>query len=667
LPAVLSVGSTRDIVSADTVCETDRSLFLAVSDQVSATELTLTDHDLHRWRDGRHNRAYEQLGAHLASIDGVEGARFAVVAPNAKRVSVVGDFNGWDGQAHPMRATGDCGVWQAFVPGVERGSLYKYRIRPRHGHSDLDKSDPFAFAAEHPPRTASRVWDLSGYTWGDAGWLVDRGRRHTPGAPISIYEAHLGSWRRAPGDGRWLSYRELAVELTDYLVEMGFTHLEMLPIVEHPMDASWGYQATGYFAPTSRFGTPDDFRFLVDTLHQAGIGVILDWVPGHFPDDPHGLAAFDGTPLYEHPDPRQGRHPEWHTHIFDLGRRDVRNFLLSNARFWLDHYHIDGLRVDAVASMLYLDYARAPGEWVPNADGGSENPDAVDFLRTLNETIHRDFPDVMTIAEESTAWPGVSRPTETGGLGFRFKWNMGWMHDTLSFVARDPGRRSFYLDELTFSLVYAYSENFVLPLSHDEVVHEKRAMVGKMPGDDWQQLANTRLLYGYLFGHPGKKLLFMGNEIGQRQEWNHDGSVDWPLTAAPLHEGLQRWVRDLNRLYRSDSRLHLLDAEPDGFAWVGHNDRDADIICFLRRDRSHRGPLLVVCNFAAVPRHRYRLGVPVGGWWAERLNSDASCYGGGGQGNLGGLETDAVPRHGHPQSLALSVPPLATLVLEPAG
>ena len=630
------------------------------------TDSVLTDHDLRLLREGRHERAYEKLGAHPARVDGVTGVRFAVVAPTAARVWVVGDFNDWHPAAHPLTAAGDSGVWQVFVPAAAPGALYKYRIQPRDGDADIEKADPFAFAAELRPRTASRIWDLSTYSWSDHRWLADRAGRHAPTAPLSIYEAHLGSWRRTPGGG-WLTYRELAVELTEYLVTMGFTHLEMLPIAEHPLDASWGYQATGYFAPTSRFGTPDDFRHLVDTLHQAGIGVILDWVPGHFPDDPHGLARFDGTHVYECSDPRQGRHPEWHTQVFDFGRSEVRSFLISNARFWLDRYHLDGLRVDAVASMLYLDYARAEGEWVPNAHGGRENEAAVDFLRALNEMIGRDFPDVMTIAEESTTWPGVSRPADTGGLGFGFKWNMGWMHDALLFVARDPAHRSSHLDELTFSLTYAFAEHFVLPLSHDEVVHEKRTIVGKMPGNDWQQLANTRLLYGYLYGHPGKKLLFMGDEIGQRREWDHDGSVDWPLTAAPPHGGLQRWVRDLNQLYTSDRRLHELDAEPDGFAWVTHAARDDGVISFVRRDRSERGPLLFVCNFAAVPRQRYRVGVPRGGWWTERLNSDAACYGGSGQGNLGGLEADTVPRHGHPRSLELTVPSLSVLVLEPTA
>jgi len=631
------------------------------------TDSVLTDYDLHLLREGRHDRAYEKLGAHPAVVDGVSGVRFAVVAPGAEGVSVVGDFNGWDAAAHRLSPAGDGGVWQSFVPDAGLGALYKYRIRPRDGHADLEKADPFAFSAELRPRTASRVWDLSAYEWGDGQWLADRGGRHTHTAPISVYEVHLGSWRRAPGDGRWLTYRELAVELTEYLVAMAFTHLEILPVVEHPLDASWGYQATGYYAPTSRFGTPDDFRHFVDTLHQAGIGVILDWVPGHFPDDPHGLATFDGTHLYEHADPRQGRHPEWHTQIFNVGRWEVRNFLLSNARFWLDQYHIDGLRVDAVASMLYLDYARSEGEWVPNVHGGRENLEAVSFLRALNETIYRDFPDAMTIAEESTAWPGVSRPTHADGLGFGFKWNMGWMHDTLSFVSRDPIHRSFHMDELTFSLVYAFSENFMLPLSHDEVVHGKGAIVAKMPGDAWQQLANTRLLYGYLYGHPGKKLLFMGNEIGERREWDHDGSVDWSLTDSALHGGLQRWVKDLNELYRSDPRLHALDTEPDGFAWIDHADRNAGVVSFLRRDRSDRAPLLFVCHFAAVGRQRYRVGVPVGGWWTERLNSDATPYGGGGQGNLGGLRGEARPWHGQPSSIELMLPPLSVLILESAN
>ena len=621
----------------------------------------LTHADLQLLREGRHDRAYEHLGAHPDRHGGVSGVRFAVVAPNAERVSVVGDFNGWDPAMHSLSVVADSGVWQSFVPDAKPGDHYKYRIRPRDGTTDIEKADPFAFWAEPRPKTASRVWDLSAYTWGDRAWMTDRAWRHTPAAPIAIYEVHLGSWRRAPDAGRWLTYRELAIELTEYAVSLGFTHVEILPIAEHPMDASWGYQATGYYAPTSRFGTPDDFRYLVDSLHRAGLGVILDWVPGHFPDDPHGLATFDGTCLYEYRDPRRRRHPEWDTQIFDLGRPVVRSFLMSNARFWLEHYHVDGFRVDAVASMLYLDYARAADEWVPNAHGGRENLDAVEFVRTLNETVHRDYPDVMTIAEESTAWPGVSRQTDTGGLGFGFKWNMGWMQDILSFLARDPSHRPCHMSELTFSLTYAFSENFVLPLSHDEVVHGKGAIVAKMPGDAWQQLANARLLYGYLYGHPGKKLLFMGNEVGTRGEWDHDASVDWTLTDRPLHSGLQHWVRDLNQLYRSDPRLHALDADPDGFAWV---DRTAGVVSFLRRDRSQGRPLLCVCHFSSVGRPRYRVGVPIGGWWAERLNSDAVCYGGSGQGNLGWLRAERVSRHGQRQSLELTLPPLSVLVLD---
>lgn len=625
----------------------------------------LTEFDLQLLAEGRHERAYEKLGAHPTVADGVAGVSFAVVAPHAERVAVIGDFNGWDAACHPMAALGDAGVWHRFVPGVEPGTLYKFRLRTRAGE-ELYKADPFAFAAELRPRSASRVHGLRDYPWGDADWLADRGGRQHRGAPISIYEVHLGSWRRR-ADGSWPSYRELAVELVAYVERVGYTHVELLPIVEHPLDASWGYQATGYYAPTSRFGTPDDFSYLVDTLHQAGIGVILDWVPGHFPDDAHGLATFDGTHLYEYADPREGRHPEWHTQIFNLGGAQTCNLLLSNARFWLDRFHVDGLRVDAVASMLYRDYARGEGEWVPNADGGRENHEAVAFLRRLNEMVYRDYPDVMTFAEESTAWPGVSRPTDAGGLGFGFKWNMGWMNDLLRFAARAPGDRLSHLDELTFSLHYAFSENFVLPLSHDEVVHGKGSMVGKMPGDDWHKLATTRLVYGYMFGHPGKKLLFMGDDIGQRREWDHDGSVDWSLEQDAGHLGLQRWVCDLNRLYRTESRLHALDCESSGFAWVDHAAQETGVLSFLRRDAGERAPLLFIVNVADTVHEGFRVGAPSGGHWTERLNSDARRYGGGGRGNPSGVGADPTASHGHPYSLLLTIPPLSVVVLDPTG
>ncbi|MEE2965535.1 MAG: 1,4-alpha-glucan branching protein GlgB [Acidobacteriota bacterium] len=629
------------------------------------SDTLVTDDDLRRMTEG-HARVYELLGAHLVQADRARGVRFGVVAPGADAVSVVGDFNGWETAAHPMGRVGSSGVWQRWVPGVEPGALYKYRIQS--GGRDavvVDKADPLAFAAEVRPRTASRVWDLSSYRWHDASWQEERGNRQTPSAPISIYEVHLGSWRRDVSDGSWLSYRQLASELAEYLVTMEFTHVELLPVAEHPLDASWGYQVTGYYAPTSRFGTPDDFRYLVDTLHQAGIGVILDWVPGHFPDDPHGLAMFDGSALYEYADPRQGRHPEWNTQIFDLGRPVVRDFLVSNACFWFDKYHIDGLRVDAVASMLYLDYARGDGEWVPNAQGGRENLDAADFLRGLNDTVCRDFPDVLMFAEESTAWPGVSRRTDDGGLGFGYKWNMGWMNDMLAFMSEEPGRRGDRLGELTFSLTYAFAERFLLPLSHDEVVHGKRPIVDKMPGDDGQRFANARLLYGYMYGHPGKKLLFMGNELGPRREWDHDGVVDWSLAEMAGHDGLQRWVRDLNRLYRSDARLHAADSEPGGFAWVDHADRTCVVLSFLRTDRSGLAPLLFVCNFSDTAHHDYRIGVPEPGRWTECLNSDAMCYGGSGVGNPVAVQVESRPWQGQPRSCRLTLPPLSVLVMTP--
>ena len=627
------------------------------------SEPFLSDDDLHLLVEGRHFRAYEKLGAHLGQVDGIDGVHFAVVAPNASEVSVVGDFNDWNSEAHPLHRCGSSGVWHRFVPGACHASLYKFRLRSRDGRDLPDKADPFAFAAELRPRNASMVWDLLSYRWEDVSWMHDRMRRQTHEAPISIYEVHLGSWRRVTEEGaRWLTYGELASQLVDYVTDMGFTHVELLPVTEHPLDASWGYQTIGYFAPTSRFGTPDDFRRFVETLHQADIGVILDWVPAHFPRDEHGLAYFDGTCLYEHADPKQGRHPEWHTQVFDYGRWEVQNFLISNARFWLEQYHIDGLRVDAVASMLYLDYARAKGEWVPNVHGGRENLEAVDFLKMLNTHVYGAFPDVMMIAEESTAWPGVSAPTDTGGLGFGFKWNMGWMHDALQFVTKEPAHRSHDLEDLSFSLEYAFSENFILPLSHDEVVHGKKSIIGRMSGDDWQRFANVRLLYGYMFGHPGKKLLFMGNEFGQPGEWRFEHSLDWHLTSSPLHAGLQQWVRDLNHRYRTDARLYQRDTSANGFEWVDRRDTQSTVVSFLRRGVAEDDPVLIVCNFTPVERRDYRIGVPYAGDWTELLNSDAECYGGRGLGNLGSVHTDAVSIHGRSQSLSLTLPPLSVLV-----
>jgi 1,4-alpha-glucan branching enzyme len=628
----------------------------------------LTDYDLHLLGEGRHYRAYDKLGAHLGQVDGVDGVHFAVVAPNAAAVSVIGDFNGWNTQSDALERHNLSGAWHRFVPGVSQGDLYKYRLQASDGTDLPDKADPFAFAAELRPRSASMVWDHAQHAWEDSVWMAGRATRQTHTAPISIYEVHLGSWRRVTEDGsRWLTYGELATQLAEYVTHMGFTHVELLPITEHPLDASWGYQTIGYFAPTSRFGTPDEFKAFVDTLHQAGIGVILDWVPAHFPDDEHGLARFDGTYLYEHADPKQGRHPEWHTQVFNYGRSEVQNLLISNARFWIEKYHIDGLRVDAVASMLYLDYGRPDGEWIPNIHGGRENLEAIDFLRSLNTCVYGDFPDVMLIAEESTAWPGVSAPAHTGGLGFGFKWNLGWMHDTLQFMGREPIHRSHHVGDLSFSLDYAFSENFVLPLSHDEVVHGKGSIVGRMSGDEWQRFANVRLLYGYMFGHPGKKLLFMGDEFGQIAEWDFEHSLDWHLASLPLHGGLQRWVRDLNHRYRSDARLHAQDASADGFAWVDRSDVASTVVSFLRRGGGDDDPLLFVCNFTPTERTGYRIGVPHDGTWTELLNSDAKHYGGHGLGNHGSVDTDAAPLHGCAQSLNLILPPLSVLVFAPAA
>jgi 1,4-alpha-glucan branching enzyme len=629
----------------------------------------LTEQDIYLFKEGTYFDSYEKLGAHPRRANAATrepaGTHFALWAPNARSVAVVGDFNGWDGAAHPLEARGDSsGIWSGFVEDVGPGARYKYQIVSQHGGYCVDKSDPFAFFCEPPPRTASVVWDLD-YTWGDSEWIKRRADANTLPAPWSIYEVHAGSWRRVPEEGnRSLSYRELAQQLGDYALDMGFTHVELMPIMEHPFYGSWGYQVTGYFAPTSRYGTPQDLMYLIDCLHQRGVAVILDWVPSHFPNDEHGLAYFDGTHLYEHADPRQGFHPEWKSAIFNYGRAEVRDFLASSALFWLNRFHADALRVDGVASMLYLDYGRSRGEWIPNTYGGNENLDAVSFLKKLNEAVYRDRRDVHTIAEESTAWPMVSRPTYLGGLGFGLKWNLGWMHDTLRYFATDPLFRKYHLGQLTFSLWYAFTENFVLPLSHDEVVYGKGSLLGKMHGDEWQQFANLRLLLGYMWGHPGKKLLFMGGEFGQRSEWHHDGSLDWHVLQYPLHAGMQNWVRELNRFYRAATPLHALDFSWEGFEWIDCTDSESSVIAFLRK--SAGGELvLVVCNFTPALRTDYRIGVPRGGFWRERLNSDAAEYGGSGVGNFGGVVAAPLPAHGRFHSLALRLPPLGVLFLTP--
>ncbi|HEX4024077.1 MAG TPA: 1,4-alpha-glucan branching protein GlgB [Steroidobacteraceae bacterium] len=626
----------------------------------------LTPQDVYLFKEGSLFRAYDKLGAHPDTVDGREGTCFAVWAPNAEAVSLVGDFNGWNRASHPLQARADqSGIWQLFVPGVGPGTVYKYHIRSHLDGYEVDKSDPFAFRCETPPRTASVVWELS-YDWQELEWLRNRARVNALDAPWSIYEVHLGSWRRDPQDAsRFLTYRELAHALADYALDMGFTHVELLPVMEHPFYGSWGYQVTGYFAPSSRYGTPQDFMYLVAHLHRCGIGVIIDWVPSHFPSDEHGLAYFDGTHLYEHADRRQGFHPEWNSSIFNYGRAEVRNFLGSSALFWLGVYRADALRVDAVASMLYLDYGRRQGEWIPNRFGGRENLDAVAFLKAVNEAVYRDHPAAQTIAEESTAWPMVSRPSYLGGLGFGLKWNMGWMHDTLQYFQNDPILRKYHHSSLTFSLWYAFTENFVLPLSHDEMVHGKGSLIGKMPGDEWQQFANLRLLFGYMWGHPGKKLLFMGAEFGQKREWQHDGSLEWEVLQYPLHQGAQNWIRDLNRFYRDTPALYELDFSPEGFEWIDHSDSESSVIAFLRKDKSQRGMVLVVCNFTPVPRPNYRLGAPCGGRWRECLNSDAPRYGGSGQGNMGGVDASPLPAHGRFHSLTLTLPPLGVLFLRP--
>ena len=628
----------------------------------------LTDHDIYLFREGTHVRAYEKLGAHpISAAEGAAGTHFAVWAPNAAAVSVVGDFNGWNPASHRLEPRVDSsGIWSGFIEGVRHGSLYKYHIVSRNAGYTVNKADPYAFFAEKPPRTASVVWDLS-YEWGDGEWMKNRWRANSQEAPWSVYELHLGSWRRVPEEhNRYLTYRELAHAVADYVNEMGFTHVELMPVMEHPFYGSWGYQVTGYFAPSSRYGTPQDFMYFVDYLHRRGIGVILDWVPSHFPSDEHGLAYFDGTHLYEHADPRQGFHPEWNSSIFNYGRAEVRNFLASNALFWLDTYHIDGLRVDAVASMLYLDYGRKAGEWIPNRFGGHENLDAVEFLKQLNLAVYRDHPDVQTIAEESTAWPMVSRPTYLGGLGFGYKWNMGWMHDTLSYMALDPIHRKYHQNQLTFSIWYAFTENFMLPLSHDEVVHGKGSLIGKMSGDEWQQFASLRLMLGYMWTHPGKKLLFMGGEFGQKREWAHDDSLEWHVLQYPLHAGVKQWVRDINQVYRESAALYALDFSNEGFQWIDCNDAQASTLAYLRKGRNGE-QVLVVCNFTPIQRDNYTVGAPRGGRWRERLNSDAKEYGGSGIGNFGSIEASPLPAHGQFHSLSLRLPPLAVLILTPEG
>ncbi len=630
---------------------------------------TLSDYDLHLLGEGTHYRAYEKLGAHPRVVEGVPGAVFAVWAPNARRVSVVGDFNQWDGRRHPMRLHPGNGIWEIFVPGLGEGERYKFEIISGSGELLPLKADPYAFSFElETPRTASVVWSLDGYPWGDAAWMAERPRRNALDSPIAIYEVHLGSWMRVPEEGnRLLTYHEVAAKLATYVHEMGYTHIELLPVAEHPFYGSWGYQTIGYFAPTRRYGSPADFMYFVDTLHRHGIGVIVDWVPAHFPQDPHGLVYFDGTHLYEHEDPRLREHPEWGTRVFNYGRNEVANFLIGNVLYWLERYHIDGLRVDAVASMLYLDYARKPGEWIPNQFGGNENLEAIAFLKRFNEVAYHYYPGIMTIAEESTAWPRVSRPTDLGGLGFGFKWNMGWMHDLLFYMSRDPVHRKYHQNQLTFGLLYAWHENFILPLSHDEVVHGKGSLHQKMPGDDWQKFANLRCFYAFMYGHPGKKLLFMGGEFGQTREWNHDQSLNWHLLGmGPYHEGLQRLVRELNRLYRSEPALHQVDFDPAGFQWIDCSDSEQSVVSFVRRAKDPAEFVLVVCNFTPVPRHGYRLGVPTPGFYRELLNTDARLYGGSDVGNVGGARAEPVACHGQSHSLVLTLPPLATVILKPA-
>ena len=625
----------------------------------------LTDFDLHLLGEGTHHRMFDKLGSHCISFGGTRGVHFAVWAPNAERVSVVGDFNGWDGRVTPMRLLVPGGIWEIFVPDLREGEKYKYEVRARGG-AILEKTDPFGLAFEVPPQSAAIVRDISRYQWGDREWISARPAR---GAwldrPMAIYEVHLGSWARVPEEGnRYLTYRELAERLVPYVKSLGFTHIELLPVMEHPFSASWGYQVLGFFAPTSRFGPPEDFKLLVDAAHRAGLGVILDWVPGHFPKDAHGLARFDGTALFEHEDPRQGEHQDWGTLIFNYGRNEVRNFLLSNALFWLEEYHVDGLRVDAVASMLYLDYSRREGQWIPNQYGGRENLEAISFVQQLNSLTHGEHPGSLTAAEESTAFPGVSRPVHLGGLGFTYKWNMGWMHDMLQYMHEDPVHRRWHHTMVTFSALYMHTENFILPFSHDEVVHGKRSLLDKLPGDEWQKRSALRTLYGYMYGHPGKKLLFMGSELGQWREWNFDDSLDWHLLDAPSHAGLQRYVQALNWHYNAEPALHEVDFEPGGFRWIDCNDNENSVVSIVRYAKARTDFVVMVFNFTPVPRMEYRIGVPEAGWYVELLISDADVFGGGNVGNGGGVGSEPIAAHGFDHSLRLVVPPLGCLLLK---
>ena len=627
---------------------------------------TIGETDLYLFGEGNHLRLHEKLGAHIVEVDGVSGVSFAVWAPGARRVSVIGGFNFWDGRRHMMRKHPGIGVWEIFIPNIGEGEAYKYELKGPDGELLPLKSDPFGMRAEKLPGTASLVHDPDRYEWGDTEWMLEqRAEKNALDSPMATYELHLGSWRRND-DGTYYTYEQLAEELVPYVAEMGYTHVELLPPTEYPFDGSWGYQPLGLFAPTSRYGSPDDFKRLVDEFHRAGIGVIMDWVPAHFPEDSHGLGYFDGTHLYEHADPRRGRHADWGTLVFNFGRNEVKNYLISNALFWLSEYHIDGLRVDAVASMLYLDYSREEGEWVPNEFGGNEDLDAVAFLKRLNEVVYSEQPGIATLAEESTAWPMVSRPTSMGGLGFGYKWNMGWMHDSLQYIQEDPINRRYHHDELTFSLVYAFSENFVLPLSHDEVVHGKRSLIGKMPGDEWRKFANLRTYYAFMYAHPGKQLLFMGGEFAQWREWNHDIELDWHLLDNPMNVGIQNMLRDLNAVYKSTPALYEVDFEPGGFEWIEGGDRDQSVVSFLRRGKSPEDLAVVVCNFTPVVRHGFRVGVPAKGSYEEVINTDAERYGGSGVTN-GGVKTENTSANGREYSVSLDLPPLATVVLKPVG